>query len=121
MGLRRTPRTQNTQDKVSKIVFVTLAAAGLSACSSGGSGGDAAHAKIAFLMPDIASTRYELYDSPLFKAKVGQLCPGCFDGDGGGNELGPGHGPPDLNTERCNGVTCKATLVCENGQVVPRG
>ncbi|TDD66167.1 sugar ABC transporter substrate-binding protein [Actinomadura darangshiensis] len=28
-------------------------------------------------MPDIASTRYELYDAPLFKAKMKQLCSGC--------------------------------------------
>jgi D-xylose transport system substrate-binding protein len=35
------------------------------------------NAKIAFLMPDIASTRYELYDAPLFKAKMKQLCGGC--------------------------------------------
>ncbi|OSC76041.1 ABC transporter substrate-binding protein [Streptomyces sp. BF-3] len=34
-------------------------------------------AKIAFLMPDIASTRYELYDAPLFKAKMKDLCGGC--------------------------------------------
>ena len=46
------------------------------ACSSNSSG-DGKHAKIAFLMPDIASTRYELYDAPLFKAKMKQLCPGC--------------------------------------------
>jgi simple sugar transport system substrate-binding protein/D-xylose transport system substrate-binding protein len=53
----------------------------VSACSSetgsGGGSGDASNAKIAFLMPDIASTRYELYDSPLFKAKLKELCPNC--------------------------------------------
>jgi D-xylose transport system substrate-binding protein len=52
----------------------------VSACSAetgGGSGGDASNAKIAFLMPDIASTRYELYDSPLFKAKIKELCADC--------------------------------------------
>jgi simple sugar transport system substrate-binding protein/D-xylose transport system substrate-binding protein len=51
----------------------------VSACSAEGSGGggDASGAKIAFLMPDIASTRYELYDSPLFKAKMKELCPDC--------------------------------------------
>ncbi|WP_067818554.1 substrate-binding domain-containing protein [Actinomadura kijaniata] len=50
------------------------------ACSSGGSGsgsGGAENAKIAFLMPDIASTRYEQYDAPLFKAKIKELCGGC--------------------------------------------
>ncbi|OHV43456.1 substrate-binding domain-containing protein [Pseudofrankia sp. BMG5.36] len=39
--------------------------------------GDATTAKIAFLMPDIASTRYELFDAPLFKAKIKALCAGC--------------------------------------------
>jgi D-xylose transport system substrate-binding protein len=33
--------------------------------------------KIAFLMPDVASTRYELFDAPLFKAKMAELCPKC--------------------------------------------
>ncbi|WP_410813203.1 sugar ABC transporter substrate-binding protein [Micromonospora sp. 067-2] len=42
-----------------------------------GGGGDTAKAKIAFLMPDIASTRYELFDAPLFKAKIKELCAGC--------------------------------------------
>lgn len=62
-------------------VVVALAAA--TACSStttsAGQGESAATqgAKIAFLMPDIASTRYELYDAPLFKAKMKELCPTC--------------------------------------------
>jgi len=64
-----------------------LAAGGLSACEqqggagsgggTGGSGGGAASAKVAFLMPDLASTRYELQDRPLFEAKMKQLCPSC--------------------------------------------
>jgi ABC-type xylose transport system substrate-binding protein len=33
--------------------------------------------KIAFLMPDLASTRYEEQDAPLFKAAVAELCPNC--------------------------------------------
>ena len=48
-----------------------------SSSSSGGGGGDAGNAKIAFLMPDTASTRYELQDKPLFEARLKQLCPGC--------------------------------------------
>jgi D-xylose transport system substrate-binding protein len=40
--------------------------------SSGGKSG-----KVAFLMPDQASTRYELYDHPLFEKKLKQLCSGC--------------------------------------------
>lgn len=56
----------------------------LSACSSegdttsggGGDGGGGA-GTVAFLMPDLASTRYELQDAPLFKAKMKELCPDC--------------------------------------------
>ena len=44
--------------------------------AGGGSGGDLS-AKIAFLMPDEASTRYEQQDSPLFKARIKELCPNC--------------------------------------------
>lgn len=32
---------------------------------------------IAFLMPDLASTRYEEQDAPLFTAAVAELCPSC--------------------------------------------
>jgi simple sugar transport system substrate-binding protein/D-xylose transport system substrate-binding protein len=46
--------------------------------SSNGSGsGGATSAKVAFLMPDTASTRYELSDRPLFEKRLKQLCPGC--------------------------------------------
>ncbi|MEU9605985.1 sugar ABC transporter substrate-binding protein [Streptomyces sp. NPDC048057] len=55
-----------------------LSATACSSEASGGSGGGSAkNAKIAFLMPDLASTRYESYDAPLFKAKVKELCGGC--------------------------------------------
>ena len=54
-------------------VLVTALALAVPACSSPNGGSGAQGAKIAFLMPDIASTRYELYDSPLFKAKIKQL------------------------------------------------
>jgi simple sugar transport system substrate-binding protein/D-xylose transport system substrate-binding protein len=36
-----------------------------------------AEGTVAFLMPDIASTRYELFDAPLFTARMGELCPNC--------------------------------------------
>jgi len=61
-------------------------AVGMTACGDGGGGegggtegggGGSAEGKIAFLMPDRASTRYEQQDSPLFKAKVEELCGGC--------------------------------------------
>ncbi|MFF0311860.1 sugar ABC transporter substrate-binding protein [Streptosporangium sp. NPDC004379] len=60
-----------------------IAGAALTACGSGSGGADgggdggAENAKVAFLMPDLASTRYELADKPLFEAKMKQLCAGC--------------------------------------------
>jgi D-xylose transport system substrate-binding protein len=64
------------------VASAILAVAAAGGCASpddstAGSTGDAATAKIAFLMPDIASTRYELFDAPLFKAKIKGLCPDC--------------------------------------------
>ncbi|KRE71024.1 ABC transporter substrate-binding protein [Arthrobacter sp. Soil762] len=62
-------------------VAVVATVAALAGCSTPqgttGAGGDASSAKIAFLMPDIASTRYELFDKPLFEAKIKSLCSGC--------------------------------------------
>jgi D-xylose transport system substrate-binding protein len=55
---------------------------GVAACgnsskkSSGGSGGGPAK-KIALLLPETKTTRYESQDKPLFEAKVKQLCPNC--------------------------------------------
>lgn len=56
-----------------------VAAAGCSTPTSKGStgSGDATSAKVAFLMPDQASTRYEQHDAPGFKAKMEQLCASC--------------------------------------------
>jgi len=60
-----------------------LATSALAACGStggeagSGDGGAVENAKVAFLMPDLASTRYEQQDKPLFEAKMKQLCPGC--------------------------------------------
>lgn len=61
-------------------VLVGVALTGCSQGSPGASGAsadNASAAKIAFLMPDIASTRYELFDKPLFEAKIKELCGGC--------------------------------------------
>ena len=45
---------------------------------SGNSGsGGSAGASIAFLMPDTASTRYELHDRPGFENRLKELCPDC--------------------------------------------
>lgn len=61
-----------------------LALGALTACaeepSAGNSGtakADGKSGKVAFLMPDLASTRYEQYDAPLFKKRMAKLCPDC--------------------------------------------
>lgn len=60
------------------VLVVLLGAAACGSSGTGGaSGGSGEAMKIAFLMPDIASTRYELYDAPLFNAKMKQICPNC--------------------------------------------
>ena len=63
----------------------TLAMAGVAGCggsdestsAGGGGGGEGGGAKIAFLMPDTASTRYELADRPLFEKRLKELCADC--------------------------------------------
>ncbi|MFE6774037.1 substrate-binding domain-containing protein [Streptomyces fimicarius] len=62
---------------LSAMTVIASAAACTTKAPSGSDGRSSKNAKIAFLMPDIASTRYELYDAPLFKAKVRDLCGGC--------------------------------------------
>lgn len=78
-----------TPRRATVLGLALTAALGLSACESspssspgaatgaGGGGGSVQNAKVAFLMPDLASTRYELQDKPLFEAKMKELCPTC--------------------------------------------
>ncbi|MFI1828254.1 substrate-binding domain-containing protein [Streptomyces sp. NPDC020412] len=78
---RRTAVKQLPLSTSAVALLATALVGSATACSSeapGGSGGGSTkNAKIAFLMPDLASTRYELYDAPLFKAKMKELCGGC--------------------------------------------
>ncbi len=59
------------------------ASATYSAPTTGGAGATApaasggAGAKIAYLLPETKTTRYETHDRPDFEAKVKQLCPNC--------------------------------------------
>ena len=68
-----------TRTLIAALGLVTVL--GMAGCAKGngnaGSGGDTKQAKIAFLMPDEASTRYEQHDRPGFVAKLKQLCGGC--------------------------------------------
>ena len=75
-----------TPRRATVLGLALTAALGLSACESSpsgsagaatGAGGGVENAKVAFLMPDLASTRYELQDKPLFEAKMKELCPTC--------------------------------------------
>jgi D-xylose transport system substrate-binding protein len=65
------------------ILAAAVTVASMSACSSsastGGSsgGGSASKAKVAFLMPDEGSTRYEEHDHPGFVAQMKKDCPDC--------------------------------------------
>ncbi|MFE0426305.1 substrate-binding domain-containing protein, partial [Streptomyces sp. NPDC058953] len=61
------------------VAALIVSAAACTTETSGGTGvgGSPKNAKIAFLMPDLASTRYEAYDAPLFKAEMKRLCGGC--------------------------------------------
>jgi D-xylose transport system substrate-binding protein len=60
------------------LVVAALASLGLAACNSdSGSGGGSGGKKIALLLPEAQTTRYESFDRPLFEAKVKQLCSDC--------------------------------------------
>ncbi|MCG5213176.1 ABC transporter substrate-binding protein [Streptosporangium soli] len=65
------------------VASAVLAGSVLTACASGSTpeegapAGGSENAKVAFLMPDLASTRYELADKPLFEAKMKALCSTC--------------------------------------------
>lgn len=50
---------------------------GSSGSTSGSTSGGAASAKVAFLMPDHGSTRYEEHDRPGFVAELKKVCAGC--------------------------------------------
>lgn len=58
---------------------VALLITSAAACGSGGGsgGGGSNGAKVAFLMPDTGSTRYELHDRPGFEKRLKELCGSC--------------------------------------------
>jgi len=63
------------------VAVVALLAASCSTSNSGGGGGGSASSakakRIALLLPESKTTRYEAQDRPLFEAKVKALCPDC--------------------------------------------
>ena len=77
--------TRSSRAAASSMLVGTLALV-LAGCSSNeptdsgsgsGSGSAAGAAKVAFLMPDQGSTRYEEHDRPGFEAQMKKLCPDC--------------------------------------------
>ena len=64
-------------------VLVSALALGAAACGGddegggGGDGGGAKGAKIALLLPESKTTRYEQQDRPNFERRVDELCPSC--------------------------------------------
>lgn len=62
------------------VAWKSTGAATLALCLLGGTAAFAAtvtDAKVAFLMPDQGSTRYEQHDHPGFVSEMKKLCPGC--------------------------------------------
>lgn len=71
-----------TKRAITAATALLLAAGTLSACSPStqsptSSPGAGTSGKIALLLPESKTTRYESYDRPLFEAKVKDLCPAC--------------------------------------------
>lgn len=64
---------------VAGVICLSTVLTGCSTKSKGASSGgaDTAKAKVAFLMPDEASTRYEQHDKPGFVSAMKKLCSGC--------------------------------------------
>ena len=84
-GLSRRVAARGALAATAALAFA-LAGCATNPPSGGGGGGggapasnDAAslNAKVAFLMPDQNSTRYEEHDAPGFKAELAKVCPNC--------------------------------------------
>jgi D-xylose transport system substrate-binding protein len=59
------------------LALLTVSACGDEDGGGGGGGGDGGAAKVAFLMPETKTTRYEEQDRPNFTRRVKELCPDC--------------------------------------------
>jgi D-xylose transport system substrate-binding protein len=74
----RTGRTSRAGRLVVAVAALALLAAACSTTNGGGTGGNSGNGnKIALLLPESKTTRYEAQDRPLFEAKVKALCAGC--------------------------------------------
>jgi D-xylose transport system substrate-binding protein len=68
--------------RVTIALAALIACVGLAACgddddNGGGGGGESEGKKIALLLPETKTTRYEQHDRPGFTKKVAELCPDC--------------------------------------------
>ncbi len=72
---------RTTQGRFLLVAVAGFAAAiALAACGGGGdstSSGSSSGGKIAFLLPETQTARYETQDKPLFEQKVNEICPNC--------------------------------------------
>lgn len=66
-----------TRKTLAAAAGVLLAATTAACGSDDGGGGGGSGDKVAFLMPDTGSTRYELHDRPGFEKKLKELCADC--------------------------------------------
>jgi D-xylose transport system substrate-binding protein len=68
-----------TVRRATALAVLALATLSTAACNSNDSSGTAAgdSIKIALLLPESQTTRYESFDRPMFEAKVKQLCDTC--------------------------------------------
>jgi D-xylose transport system substrate-binding protein len=62
---------------IAALVMLVVAGCATNEPESGGSGGGGGAKKIALLLPETKTTRYEAQDRPLFEAKVKALCSDC--------------------------------------------
>jgi D-xylose transport system substrate-binding protein len=69
--------TRNFVRNALAAVGVAVLAMTAVACGSSGGSGGSGSAKVAFLMPDEGSTRYELHDRPGFEKRLKELCEKC--------------------------------------------
>jgi D-xylose transport system substrate-binding protein len=71
--------TRALSRRIAAVAGAALLAATMAACGddNGGGGGGGGGTKVAFLMPDTGSTRYELHDRPGFEKKLKELCSSC--------------------------------------------
>jgi D-xylose transport system substrate-binding protein len=70
---------EKSRIRLALLMLAGLAALGLAACGDDddGDGGGDGGGKIAFLLPESQTTRYESDDRPRFEAAVEEQCPDC--------------------------------------------